>query len=121
MKELLGHIEAAGIPAPNPIEQRWTASSSSPMSPAAAGPATPQRLPADTLHSWVGIIMYLPTEDAQQREAITNRCAFAVYCALCHSSHVQHGMSKNMLHRPPHHGMDHHMACSNRYSLQPMT
>ena len=29
----------------------------------------------DTVHSWVGIIMYLPTEDAGQRGAITDACA----------------------------------------------
>lgn len=67
MRELLQRIEAAAVPAPAPIEQRWTASSSAGMSPAAA------RGKADTLHSWVGIIMYLPTEDAAQRQAITDR------------------------------------------------
>lgn len=67
MKELMQQIEEAGVPAPSPIEQRWTASSSSPMSPAAA------RGRPDTVHSWVGIIMYLPTEDQAQRQAITDR------------------------------------------------
>eukprot|EP00879_Flechtneria_rotunda_P029033 GHRR01031288.1.p1 GENE.GHRR01031288.1~~GHRR01031288.1.p1 ORF type:complete len:573 (+),score=173.49 GHRR01031288.1:1186-2904(+) len=86
MRELLQLIEAADIPAPSPIEQRWTASSSSPMSPAAAGTEglgadRSKTLPADTVHSWVGIIMYLPTDDAEQRQAITNRyaCAGRVY------------------------------------------
>jgi L-galactono-1,4-lactone dehydrogenase len=74
MRELLSHIESAEVPAHSPIEQRWTASSSSPMSPAAAGPGSQRALPADTVHSWVGIIMYLPTEDPQQRQAITDRC-----------------------------------------------
>jgi L-galactono-1,4-lactone dehydrogenase len=32
---------------------------------------------ADDLHSWVGIIMYMPTDDAPQRQAITE--AFARY------------------------------------------
>lgn len=73
MQDLLRNIEAAEVPAHSPIEQRWTASSSSPMSPAAAGPGSQRRLPADTVHSWVGIIMYLPTEDPQQRQAITDR------------------------------------------------
>jgi hypothetical protein len=36
---------------------------------------------ADDIFSWVGIIMYLPTQDAEQREAITRR--FAQYNALC--------------------------------------
>lgn len=40
------------IPAPSPIEQRWTSGSSASMSPAAG--------PPDSVHSWVGVIMYLP-------------------------------------------------------------
>jgi L-galactono-1,4-lactone dehydrogenase len=88
MQELLSHIEAAGIAAPSPIEQRWTAASSSPMSPAAAAEllvgskgsskrqqlqGRRQLLPHDTVFSWVGIIMYLPCEDPEQRAAITQR------------------------------------------------
>lgn len=54
MLDLLAVIENEGIPAPAPIEQRWTSSSSSPMSPASAvGPEEP----SDAIHSWVGIIM----------------------------------------------------------------
>ena len=34
VKQLLDIAESAGIPAPSPIEQRWTARSTSPMSPA---------------------------------------------------------------------------------------
>ena len=76
MERLLNLIKERGIAAPAPIEQRWTASSTSPMSPASsADPAT--------VHSWVGIIMYLPPEDSvasrAQREAIT--AAFREYCA----------------------------------------
>ncbi len=67
MKDLMQQIEENGIPAASPIEQRWTASSSSPMSPAAA------RGQPETVHSWVGIIMYLPTEEEAQRKAITDR------------------------------------------------
>jgi len=67
MDELLAALARERIAAPAPIEQRWTASSRSPMSPASA-PGAP-----DTVHSWVGIIMYLPTEDAAQRAAITDR------------------------------------------------
>ncbi len=67
MKELMQQIEEAGVPAPSPIEQRWTASSNALMSPAAA------RGRPDTVHSWVGIIMYLPTEQQAQRQAITDR------------------------------------------------
>merc|ERR1719478_1271233 len=36
---------------------------------------------ADDLHSWVGIIMYLPTQEEAQREAITER--FWAYNQLC--------------------------------------
>jgi hypothetical protein len=85
MQELLRQIEAAEVPAHSPIEQRWTSSSSSPMSPAAAGPGSQRQLPADTVHSWVGIIMYLPTEDPQQRQAITDRCGcISVNCMCVH-------------------------------------
>jgi L-galactono-1,4-lactone dehydrogenase len=83
MRELLSHIESAEVPAHSPIEQRWTSSSSSPMSPAAAGPGSQGALPADSVHSWVGIIMYLPTEDPQQRQAITDRCDKTCLLLLC--------------------------------------
>jgi L-galactono-1,4-lactone dehydrogenase len=80
MQELLRLIESAEVPAPAPIEQRWTAASSGAMSPAAAGAAaaagsscSSAGLPADSVFSWVGIIMYLPTEDPQQRQAITDK------------------------------------------------
>ena len=68
MEDLLAALAKAGVAAPAPIEQRWTASSRSPMSPASA-PGAP-----DTVHSWVGIIMYLPTEDPAQRAAVTDKC-----------------------------------------------
>ncbi|KAL3136486.1 hypothetical protein ABBQ38_005740 [Trebouxia sp. C0009 RCD-2024] len=78
VEELLARIERQGIPAPSPIEQRWTSSSRSALSPASTTP----ELPPDTLFSWVGVIMYLPTEDEEQRKAITNR--FREYVKLCH-------------------------------------
>ncbi|KAI6696895.1 hypothetical protein NL676_017014 [Syzygium grande] len=64
IEELKRLIEKEDIPAPAPIEQRWTARSKSPMSPASS-PAE------DDIFSWVGIIMYLPTSDARQRKEIT--------------------------------------------------
>ncbi|KAL7573067.1 hypothetical protein ACA910_018754 [Epithemia clementina (nom. ined.)] len=80
MADLLESIEKEGIPAPAPIEQRWTASSSSPMSPAHG--------PADGLHSWVGIINYLPLsvteEDERQRQEITKQFK-GPYCNLMRS------------------------------------
>ena len=83
MEDLLREIEANKIPAPSPIEQRWTSGSRSPMSPAAAAAAgasaeaatvaTPLGEKPGALFSWVGIIMYLPSDDSKQRAAITKR------------------------------------------------
>ncbi|KAA0154470.1 hypothetical protein FNF29_02348 [Cafeteria roenbergensis] len=67
-------VERRGLPAPSPIEQRWTAATSSPMSPAAAGRWAKDgaATPADAIFSWVGIIQYMPREDdARQRASVT--------------------------------------------------
>lgn len=64
MERLLDLIKKERIPAPAPIEQRWTSSSRSPLSPAS-------NTSSDAVFSWVGIIMYLPTTDEAQRTAIT--------------------------------------------------
>jgi L-galactono-1,4-lactone dehydrogenase len=69
MDELLALVEAHDVAAPAPIEQRWTCSSAAPMSPAHSANT------AD-VHSWVGIIMYLP-EGAGARQAVT--AAFTQY------------------------------------------
>ncbi|KAB2608343.1 L-galactono-1,4-lactone dehydrogenase [Pyrus ussuriensis x Pyrus communis] len=61
LKQLIEKVE---IPAPAPIEQRWTACTKSPMSPASS-------TREDDVFSWVGIIMYLPTTDPRQRKEIT--------------------------------------------------
>eukprot|EP00929_Paragymnodinium_shiwhaense_P046839 TRINITY_DN23829_c0_g1_i2.p1 TRINITY_DN23829_c0_g1~~TRINITY_DN23829_c0_g1_i2.p1 ORF type:complete len:582 (+),score=124.91 TRINITY_DN23829_c0_g1_i2:74-1819(+) len=53
MKEI---IERDGIAAHSPIEQRWTARSTSPLSPA-------HSKNADAIFSWVGIIMYITGDD----------------------------------------------------------
>ena len=58
-------IQANNIPAPAPLEQRWTAASASDMSPASA----PDR--PDTIFSWLGIIMYMPRDG--QVAAVTNK------------------------------------------------
>ncbi|GAX11978.1 L-galactono-1,4-lactone dehydrogenase [Fistulifera solaris] len=63
-KLLQGIEEKLQIPAHAPIEQRWSASSPSKMSPAHGD--------ANGLHSWVGIIAYLPSEDERQRRQITD-------------------------------------------------
>ncbi|KAK6945194.1 FAD linked oxidase, N-terminal [Dillenia turbinata] len=65
IEELKQLIEKEQIPAPAPIEQRWTACSKSPMSPASC-------TDENDIFSWVGIIMYLPTMDARQRKEITD-------------------------------------------------
>lgn len=61
---LQGIEETHQIPAHAPIEQRWSASSPSKMSPAHGD--------ANGLHSWVGIIAYLPGENDRQRRQITD-------------------------------------------------
>ena len=80
MAELLEMIETEGIPAPAPIEQRWSAGSASPLSPAtnvACDGSKAVGAGAPGLHSWIGIIMYLPSDDAKERDAIT--AAFKKY------------------------------------------
>ena len=66
MSDLMKAIDNGKIAAPAPIEQRWSASSSSPLSPAYS-PKT------EDIFAWVGIIMYLGSDDPQVREAITNK------------------------------------------------
>lgn len=66
MDELREEINRGKIPAHGPIEQRWSSSSASTLSPVAS------KNPSD-LHSWIGIIMYIPTEVPTERQAITDR------------------------------------------------
>lgn len=63
VEHVLRTIEEKDIAAPAPIEQRWTAASSSPL--CAAGEKPTRELAS--LYSWVGIIMYLP--DASEEES----------------------------------------------------
>jgi len=82
MEQLLEKIEERQIPAPAPIEQRWSSSSSSLMSPVHGNGN-------DGLHSWVGIIMYLPELQSDDdnddtntiRQDITNQFQ-GPYCQL---------------------------------------
>jgi L-galactono-1,4-lactone dehydrogenase len=74
IEDLMNLIEENEIAAPAPIEQRWTASSAAPMSPAHSN------VPTD-IHSWVGIIMYMPTDVEETRQQITE--AFERYSGLC--------------------------------------
>ena len=82
MDQLLQSIEENDIPAHSPIEQRWTASSSSLMSPAHGRP--------EGLHSWVGIINYLPSDDPVQRRSITDMF-LTKYCDILH--HIGQGVN----------------------------
>jgi len=94
MEEVLSMIEEKEIAAPAPIEQRWTCSSRSGMSPASLRDSRGQVVsicrdshststdsPKDFVHTWVGIIMYLPTDDPVQRDKIT--AAFKQYEHSC--------------------------------------
>jgi L-galactono-1,4-lactone dehydrogenase len=97
MMRLLDGIESQGLPAHSPIEQRWSCSSSSLMSPAYhsqgrsnvftnlfRSSSAASALENDGLHSWVGVISYLPTDDERQRREITE--AFTgPYCDLVRS------------------------------------
>ncbi|KAM7524453.1 hypothetical protein LguiA_014355 [Lonicera macranthoides] len=71
IEQVMVLIEKQGIPAPAPIEQRWTASSKSRMSPASSSAADDIFSWATAEHAKVGIIMYLPTTDPRQRKDIT--------------------------------------------------
>ena len=90
MSATLALIDKSRIPAPCPIEQRWTASSAAAMSPAgplpsqsaalSAAPAAPAGGEANNnkpVFSWVGIIMYLPPVGSPSREEVTS--AFGAY------------------------------------------
>jgi L-galactono-1,4-lactone dehydrogenase len=78
MEQLLEGIEKLSIPAHSPIEQRWSASSSSYMSPAYG--------PSNGLHSWVGIINYLPSSTTPEKEMLQRQDITALftgpYCDL---------------------------------------
>lgn len=74
VQKLLSLIEEHNLPAPCPIEQRWTARSSSPMSPAYS-------TKEDEVFTWVGVIMYLPPgQSDEQRRAVTDK--FREYARL---------------------------------------
>ena len=86
MEELLQEIESFGLPAPAPIEQRWTSGSRSPLSPASVGSHEKDSYDSNSaLFSWVGVIMYLPSEDfdptGYRRQFITDYFT-DVYCRL---------------------------------------
>jgi hypothetical protein len=76
MSDVMAALEEGGVAAPGPIEQRWSASSSADMSPA----SSPDDM--SIVHSWVGIIMYLPEDDQRQRAQITQRQAHICFDPL---------------------------------------
>jgi L-galactono-1,4-lactone dehydrogenase len=86
MDELQALIKKHDIAAPAPIEQRWTASSASPMSPASSTKGSKhsdkdlQESKNKEIFSWVGIIMYLPEDDLEKRKEVT--AAFKQYGSL---------------------------------------
>ena len=73
MTELLDAIESRGLPAPAPIEQRWTCGSPSAMSPVSGGPGD--------LFSWVGIVMYMPDSNSPTSVAEVGD-AFHTYASM---------------------------------------
>jgi L-galactono-1,4-lactone dehydrogenase len=77
--ELLDRLEREKVPAPAPIEHRWTASSRAAMSPAGLHGAL-QGWDPSTKHAWVGVVMYLPTQNEEERALIGD--AFRKYASL---------------------------------------
>lgn len=72
VKKLLKLIRDKNIPAPSPIEQRWTARSSAKMSPAYSSNVS-------DIFSWIGVIMYLPPNlSSNKRVEVTDQ--FQKYC-----------------------------------------
>jgi len=96
VEELLEEIESSGLPAPSPIEQRWTSGSTSPLSPASVGPRPHESYDTkNALFSWVGVIMYLPSEDMDptgyRREFITQSFK-EQYCKLVRKVGEKYGI-----------------------------
>lgn len=82
--ELKTALEQAGIPAPSPIEQRWTSASTSYFSPAYSENK-------DDIFSWVGIIMYMPPGQGEsQRAEITKR--FEAYADIMRTVGKKYGI-----------------------------
>eukprot|EP00238_Polyblepharides_amylifera_P002554 CAMPEP_0196572266 /NCGR_PEP_ID=MMETSP1081-20130531/2344_1 /TAXON_ID=36882 /ORGANISM="Pyramimonas amylifera, Strain CCMP720" /LENGTH=515 /DNA_ID=CAMNT_0041889525 /DNA_START=412 /DNA_END=1959 /DNA_ORIENTATION=+ len=81
MTSLLALIETENVPAPAPLEQRWSCGSDAPLSLASARGEAPVGGAQAALHCWVGIIMYLPTSDSVQRAKITQE--FNQYKRMC--------------------------------------
>ena len=96
VEELMKEIESSGLPAPSPIEQRWTSASTSPLSPASVYPRPHESYDSqNALFSWVGVIMYLPSEDMDptgyRREFITQSFKDQ-YCKLVRKVGEKYGI-----------------------------
>jgi len=82
-REALAYIAREGIPAPAPLEQRWSCGSSAPMSPAHSAAA-----PQQALHSWLGIIMYLPPANGPGAEPGRRRAVQSAFEAYRRGLHA---------------------------------
>eukprot|EP00300_Choanocystis_sp_HF-7_P012353 c17855_g1_i1.p1 GENE.c17855_g1_i1~~c17855_g1_i1.p1 ORF type:complete len:182 (-),score=49.89 c17855_g1_i1:1-546(-) len=82
MLELMNAVEGQSIPAPCPIEQRWTSASNSVMSPA-------QSTNPSEVFVWVGVTMYLPPNDEEERNRVTQR--FNRYASVMENMLDKHG------------------------------
>jgi len=99
MEELLKEIESNNVPAPAPIEQRWTSGSKSPLSPASVITGKDYCESSyeanNALFSWVGVIMYLPSEDLDptgyRRDFITESFKDQ-YCKLVRKVGSKYGL-----------------------------
>lgn len=101
VEDLLGEIEATGIAAPSPIEQRWSAASTSPLSPASVGPRQHESYESrNALFSWVGVIMYLQSESFdpagigrfEHRRGAVTKAFKDEYCKLVRKVGEKYGM-----------------------------
>jgi L-galactono-1,4-lactone dehydrogenase len=63
VQKLLALIAASSLPAPCPIEQRWSARSTAPMSPVYS------QHPHEVF-SWIGVIMYLPPNQSPEQRSV---------------------------------------------------
>ncbi len=79
VENVLDIIEKEAIPAPGPIEQRWSPPSTSPMSAASEKPSRTMA----PFYSWVGIIMYLPEGEGAEKERDDIKNTFWRYKGAC--------------------------------------
>lgn len=83
VKNILQIIKEEKLPAPGPIEHRFTAPSSSVMSPAYCKPNENNE---NRVFSWIGVIMYLTNKDQQERDQVSTN--FNRYCNMISSTKI---------------------------------